>query len=414
MASSIHKLSAAFVSRANRSGRFNDGLGLYLQCSKIGKRVTKAWLLRFKLNGRKREMGLGSVHIYSLREARERVRCYRQLIDQGIDPIEHRKTQRAAAVAEAAKQLTFAEAASGFLKDNRNGWRNGKNVAQWESSLRDYVLPALGALSVASIETAHVVKTLRPIWEAKTVTAGRVRQRIEAVLNWATAGGFRQGENPARWKGHLANILPKRQALAPVEHHAALAFAAMPAFMTRLAALEGLPARALETLVLTAVRTGELLGARWDEFDLTGALWTIPASRTKTNRAHRVPLSPRVITLLQSLPNPEASSFVFPSRRGAGRTPLHLWTLRKALHAIEPAEQATLHGFRSTFRDWCGDHSTAGREIAEAALGHAVGDTTERAYRRSDALAKRRRLMREWADFCCGSRDCVSSGLILQ
>jgi integrase len=174
----------------------------------------------------------------------------------------------------------------------------------------------------------------------------------------------------------------------------------MPAFMARLAAREGLPARALETLALTAVRTGELLGARWDEFDLAGALWTIPARRTKTNRAHRVPLSPRVVALLQSLP--KDSPFVFPSRRGAGRTPLHLWTLRKALHAIVPAEQATLHGFRSTFRDWCGDHSTAAREVAEAALGHAVGDTTERAYRRGDALAKRRRLMGEWAAFCCG------------
>jgi integrase len=405
MASSIHKLSAAFVSRANRVGRFNDGLGLYLQCSKIGKRVTKAWLLRFKLNGRKREMGLGSVHVYALAEARERARHCRQLIDQGIDPIEDRKTQRAAAQAEAAKQLTFAEAAAGYIEDNRASWRNGKNVAQWEASLRDYILPELGKLPVAAIATAHVVKTLRPIWEAKTVTAGRVRQRIEAVLNWATAGGFRQGENPARWKGHLDHILPKRQDLAPVEHHAAIPFSEMPAFMARLAALDGLPARALETLVLTAVRTGELLGAGWDEFDLAGALWTIPASRTKTNRAHRVPLSPRVVTLLQSLSNPEASSFVFPSRRGAGRTPVHLWTLREALHAIVPAEQATLHGFRSTFRDWCGDYSTAAREVAEAALGHAVGDKAEQAYRRSDALAKRRKLMREWADFCCGSRD---------
>jgi len=397
MASTINKLSATFVVKNTKVGRKNDGGGLYLQTAQVGERVTKAWLFRFKLNGRKREMGLGSVNTYSLAEARERARLCRQLVDQGIDPIAQRQERGAAARAEAAKRLTFAEAAAGFLRDNRSSWRNGMHAAQWDASLRRYMLPALGPLSAAAIETAHVVNVLRPIWQDKPETASRVRGRIEAVLNWAQAHGFRSGENPARWKGHLENILPKRVEL--VSHFAAMPFAKVPAFMARLAAMPDREARALEMLALTAVRLNELLGARWDEIDLASALWTIPATRTKRNREHHVPLSRRVVAILTALPREAASPFVFPGFVSP-RKPLSTTTLRDFLRAVCGAEAVTLHGFRSSFRDFAGDATNTSREVAEAALSHAVGDQSEQAYRRADALAKRRRLMEKWAQFC--------------
>jgi integrase len=403
MARTVNKLTAAFVAKNTKVCRANDGAGLYLQTSHLGNNVTKAWLFRFKLNGRKREMGLGSVNTYTLAEARERARKCRQLVDQGIDPIEQRKTQRAEAMAEAAKRLTFAEAAEAFVEDNRNGWRSRDHGRQWATSLRDYVLPTLGALPIGAIETAHVVKTLRQIWESKPETASRVRGRIEMVLDWAGAGGFRSGDNPARWKGHLENILPKRAAFATVEHHAAMPLAEVPMFMTRLAVTPGTAARALEMLVLTAVRRGELLGARWGELEpLATALWVIPAARTKSNREHRVPLAPHVVAMLETLAREKTSLFVFPGLVSPDR-PLGHSKLRQVLHDVGGAA-VTLHGFRSAFRDWAGDHSTVAREVAEAALGHVVGDQSERAYRRGDALAKRRELMEDWADFCTESQ----------
>jgi integrase len=406
MASTVNKLSAAFVRNSLDVGRHNDGAGLYLQTSQVGDNLTKAWLFRFKLNGRKREMGLGSVNTYTLAEARERARRCRQLVDQGIDPIEQRKTQRAEAKAETVKAMTFAQAADAFFADNKSAWRSAVHAQQWENSLRDYALPTLGALPVAAIETAHVVTVLRPIWSDKNVTAARVRGRIEVVLNWAKAHGFRSGENPARWRGHLANILPKHNGNghALIKHHAAMAFAEVPDFMAKVAATQGTAARALELLVLTAVRRDELLGARWDEIDLGAALWTIPAPRTKGHRELRVPLSNRAFTVLitEAKRNAElgakASPFVFPGLVSP-KKPISASTLQRTLETISGTD-ATLHGFRSSFRDFCGDRTEVAREVAEAALGHIVGDKAEQAYRRGDALAKRRQLMTDWAKFC--------------
>jgi integrase len=403
MAQSVNKLSAPFVSKVTKPGRYNDGLGLYAQVSQVGDNITKAWLLRFKLNGRKREMGLGSVNVFSLAEVRERARACRQLLDRGIDPIEHRKAAKLAEAAEAAKAMTFEQAAEAFIADKRSGWRAGRNgghAAEFASTLRNYAFATLGSLPVAAIETAHVVTALRPIWTDKHETAVRVRGRIEMVLNWATAGGFRSGENPARWKGHLENILtkPKPRALR-VKHHAAVPYTAMPDFMAKVTATESLLARAIEMLALTATRLGELRAAQWSEIDLDAALWTIPPERTKTHREHRVPLSRRVVALLKALPRDSNSPFVFPGLTSP-RKPLDPVALRSMLHTINGGNSITLHGFRSSFRDWVGDCTTYPREVAEAALAHTVGDKAERAYRRGDALDKRRAMMADWAKFC--------------
>jgi len=393
MASMHNKLSAAFVARCNKPGVVNDGGGLYLSIHQTGAGVTKSWTLRFKLNKIKYEMGLGSADLYSLAEARERARHYRQMKDRGINPIQHRKDERAAVKAEAAKRVTFTEAAQGFITDNRAGWRSEVHARQWDQSLRDHVFPVLGPLPVGAIETAHVVKLLRPLWEAKPSTAMKVRGRIENVLDWAAANGFRTGENPARWQGHLQNILPRKDKLATVKHHAALPIDQVPAFFAQLTKTEGIAARAIEMLALTSVRVGELLGATWGEIDLAEAVWTIPAGHTKAGREHCVPLVPHLVTLLEALPsNRDPSAFVFP----VGRT-----TLRGLMQRLNAP---TLHGLRSVFRDWAGDHSDASRETAEAALGHKIGDKAEQAYRRGDAFAKRRRLMEEWAQFCLGAR----------
>jgi integrase len=406
MASTVNKLSAAFVRNSLDVGRHNDGAGLYLQTSQIGDNITKAWLFRFKLNGRKREMGLGSVNTYNLAEAREHARQCRQLVHQGIDPIEHRKTQRAEARAETAKAMTFKQAMDGFPSDNRKSWRSAVHARQWRASLDAYAVPTLGALPVAAIETAHVVTVLRPIWSDKHVTASRVRGRIEVVLDWAKAGGFRSGENPARWKGHLENILPKHNGPGrkAVKHHAAMPYREVPDFMTKVADTQGTAARALEVLVLTAVRLDELIGMRCDEIDLGAALWTIPPERTKGHREHRVPLSQRAYVVLiaeakrAAALGDKASPFVFPGHVSRLK-PLGASTLQRALRDISGSD-VTLHGFRSSFRDWCGDQTEVAREVAEAALGHIVGDKAERAYRRGDALDKRRQLMSDWATFC--------------
>jgi integrase len=402
VASSINKLTAASVHNST-AGRVNDGGGLYLLTTPAGNDVNRAWLFRFALNGRKREMGLGSTNTYSLKEARDRAKACRQLLDRGIDPIEHRRTERAEAAAEAAKAVNFEQAAEAFLADKREGWRAGRNgghAASIASTLRNYAFPTLGKLPIASIELPHILDVLRPIWTDKQETALRLRNHIERVLDWAKTNGYRTGENPARWQGHLENLLakPKPKALR-VKHHAALPYTEVPVFMAKVAATEGITARALECLMLTATRLGELRAAQWSEIDLDAALWTIPAARAKAHREHRVPLAPRVVTLLKKLPRDAASPYVFPGITSA-RLPLDPVALRSALHTINGGNSMTLHGFRSSFRDWAGDCTTYPREVAEAALGHAVGDKAEQAYRRGDALDKRRAMMADWAKFC--------------
>jgi integrase len=388
----INRLTALKVRELSKRGRYADGGGLYLQVSEWG---TKAWLFRYMLNGRARQMGLGSVNTFSLAEARERARQARQHLADDADPIDARNSRRMQAKAEAATQVTFKEAAEKYIAAHAPAWKSAIHAKQWATTLETYVFPTLGELSVAAIETPHILKVLEPIWTLKSETASRVRGRMEVVLNWATARGFRQGENPARWRGHLDHLLPATSKLSKAEHFAALPYGHVPAFVARLQDMESVSARALEFTIHTASRTGEVIGAKWSEIDLSTKVWTIPAERMKARREHRVPLSDLSMAILAALPRQEGNEHVFIGRPGKGLRPSDMLELVRKIDA-----DTTVHGFRSSFRDWAGNQTNYPREIAEAALAHRVGDATEAAYRRSDALEKRRKLMQAWASYC--------------
>jgi integrase len=314
------KFTALKVERARTPGLLNDGKGLNLRIA-AGKAVTKSWVFRFMIARRAREMGLGSLDVVSLSEAREQARQWRRLVKEGVDPIEARKARRAAARVETAKALSFAECAERYIMAHRDSWKNAKHAGQWSATLEAYVSPTIGKLPVVSIDTALVTKALEPIWTAKPQTASRVRGRIESILDWATARGYRQGENPARWRGHLENLLPKPSKLSPVEHHAALRYVEIGAFMAELRCQDGVGARALEFAILTVARTGEVLGARWDEIDLAEKVWTIRPSRTKTGKEHRVPLPQRALDILEEMRIVRQGELVFPGRRWGRRSP---------------------------------------------------------------------------------------------
>jgi integrase len=394
MARTIGKLTALAVQRAKPRGYYGDGGGLFLQVSATG---AKSWVFRFKEAGRLHEMGLGPVHTVGLAEARERARECRRMRLDGLDPIASRKAARTQAKLDAAKAMTFQQCAERYIAAHRAGWRNGKHRDQWSSTLATYVNPIFGALPVQAIDTALVMKAIEPIWSEKPETASRVRGRIEAILDWATARAFRAGENPARWRGHLENLLPKRAKVRRVKHHAALPFAEIGAFMAELRQQEGAAGRALQFAILTAGRTGEVIGARWDEVDLAEQLWTVPAARMKAGKEHRVPLSDAALAILEDLQKVRHGDFVFPGGR-AGRSISNMamaMTLRRM-----GRRELTVHGFRSTFRDWASERTGFPREVAEMALAHTVADAVERAYRRGDLFQKRRQLMGAWAKFC--------------
>ncbi len=392
MARQIGRLTALAVSRAKAAGMYADGGGLYLQVTAAGART---WIFRYTLQGRTRDMGLGSLSAVSLAEARTRALEARRLKSAGIDPIGARDGQRAMERAETAKQITFKDAAEAFIKAHQAGWRNAKHCEQWRNTLATYVYPLMGALPVQQIDAGLVVRVLEPIWTTKAETAGRIRQRIEAVLDSATARGYRSGENPARWRGHLQNLLPALSKVRRVQHHPALPYTEIGAFMAELRKETGLAARALELLILTATRTTEAIAARWFEIDLEQKIWTIPAERIKAGREHRIPLSPAAVALLHQLAKTKDSEFVFPGRPGK---PLSDGALLALLRRLTGSDLTT-HGFRSTFRDWAAEQTNFPREVAEMALSHAIGDKVEAAYRRGDLLEKRRRMMEAWATF---------------
>jgi integrase len=377
---------------------FCDGEGLWLQVSIAadGKRCNRSWIFRYARHHRSHEMGLGSVNTFSLVEARERARKSRQLLADGIDPLDRRNTERAAQVIESAKAVTFEECAGRYIAAHRDTWRNAKHAAQWPQSLAKYVFPVIGRLPVATIDTALIMKTLTPIWEARPESGSRIRGRIESILDWATVSGFRQGENPARWSGHLEHLLAAPRKLRPVRHLAAMPWREVPAFITKLRAVDSTAARAFEYLVLTASRSSEVLGARWDEIDMAEKVWTVPGQRMKSGREHQVPLPQRCIDILREVrAATTGSELVFPGRAGQLAHSSFTWLLRTLGHG-----DVVAHGFRSAFRDWCGESTNFPREVAEAALAHATGDAVERAYRRGTALEKRRALMAAWAKFC--------------
>jgi integrase len=393
-------LSVKRVERLKTKGRYYDGRihpavpGLCLQVSESG---AKSWLLRYQLNGVKRWMGLGSLSAFTLVEARERARRERQKLTDGIDPLQVRRAERAAQRAAAAKAITFKEAAEQFHRLHAHEWKNKKHSAQVINTLRDYAFPMIGDMSVAEVDTPDVLRCIEPIWISKTETASRVRGRIEAVLGWATVRGYRQGDNPARWRQHLDQALPKRNLVKKTEHHAALPYTELPAFMAVLRKREGMATRALEFALMTASRVGETTGARWSEIDLAEKLWRVPASRMKGGKAHTVPLVPQVIEFLDRLPRDGTDGFVFiGARQGTklSNTSLHAVLKRMGYGSI------TVHGFRSTFRDWAAEQTNFPREVCEMALAHAVSDKVEAAYLRGDLLRKRRQLAESWARFC--------------
>jgi integrase len=402
MARGSEKLSAAAVRNAKDPGLYGDGKNLYLR---VGEGAAKSWVLRYMLDGRAREMGLGSEADFTLKETRERARRYRQqLKGDGIDPIDARQKARAARRAAAAKSMTFRQAAEAYIKAQAAGWKNARHAAQWPSTLTTYVYPVMGSLPVPAIDTGLVMKVLEPIWAEKPETASRVRGRIESVLDWASARGYRRGENPARWKGHLENLLPKpskakaaaRRENGRGEHLAALPYAELPAFMAELRRQEGVAARALELAILTTTRTGEAIGAKWGELDLAERLWTIPAARMKGGREHRVPLADAALTIVEKMAAIRSGDFVFPGT-GVGRG-ISDTAMLVQLHGMR--DGLTVHGFRSTFSDWCAERTNFSTEARELALAHAVGDKVEAAYRRGDLFAKRRQLAEAWARFC--------------
>jgi len=397
LAQTIGKRTALKVARDLSPGMYADGAGLYLQVTRAG---AKSWIYRFSLAGKAREMGLGSLSAVSLSEARIKAGECRRLREEGVDPIEARKARRLQAALDAAKTLTFKEAAASYIASHRMGWRNAKHATQWENTLATYAEPVIGALSIQAIDTALVLKVLERIWKAKPETATRVRGRIEAILDWAKVRGLRQGENPARWRGHLDHLLPGRSKVRRVKHHAALPYAELPDFILQLRAHQGVAARALEFTILTAARTGDTMGAVWDEFDASDKLWIVPAERIKAGKEHRVPLSDRALAILgdaEKIARTPSGDYVFPG--GKVGKPLSNMAMVEVLRRMGRGD-ITVHGFRSTFRDWAAERTNFPSEVVEMALAHAVGNKVEAAYRRGDLFEKRRRLMTEWATYC--------------
>lgn len=394
MARQVNRLSARAVSTAKNPGLMADGGGLYLQVTATG---AKTWIYRFTIGGKTRDMGLGALHTVSLTKARESAAECRSLVRDGIDPIERRKTLRLAEMASSAKALTFKQCAEAYIEAHKSGWKNAKHADQWTNTLAQYAYPVFGGLPVNAVDTGLVLKVLEPIWQTKTETASRVRGRIECVLDWATVRNHRQGENPARWRGHLDKTLPKRSKVQKVSHHTALPYDEIGAFMADLRKREEISARALEFIILTATRTGEAIGARWSEIDLNAAVWTISADRMKAGVEHRVPLSKAALAILKNLPRIKGNDHVFPGLKPKrGLSNMACLTLLKRMGRAD----LTVHGFRSTFRDWTAEQTAFPREVAERALAHTVKDKAEAAYQRKDMLEKRAKMMAAWADYC--------------
>lgn len=419
------KISAIQVKAAKhpgggRKGPFliSDGSGLYLQITESG---TKSWLLRFMLHGKSRNMGLGSCDLgsggVSLAEARQMVVQAKALLRQGLDPIEARnaniKTQQAAKLEEQAKSITFEYAAQEYINAQKAAWSNSKHRAQWLSTLKTYAFPVIGHKAASEIDADAVEAILKPIWLEIPETASRLRGRIEAVLDFAKAKGWRSGDNPARWKESLKHRLPPTSKVRRIKHYPALPWSRMPEFMIELKSHEGISVRALEFVILNACRSGEARGAKWNEIDLAARIWTIPAERMKSRREHRIPLSgPAMSVLKELLPFKRGpNSYLFPSNKsGKMLTDMALSMLVRGMNEVKTSASppwvdlkgvpVVVHGFRSTFRDWAEEATSTPHAVSEAALAHVVGDKVEAAYRRSDLFEKRRELMDGWAQHC--------------
>jgi integrase len=392
MAEADVQLTIKRVERLRDPGRYSDGQGLYLQ---VVNALNRSWVFRYERAGRERFMGLGPVHTLNLAEARAKARKARQLLLEGIDPLDARADELRARVEAAQKRLTFREAAQAYNDAHERKWGNAKHRAQFLSSLKTYAFPVLGNMPVAEIDTPAVLRAIEPQWLTKTETLSRVRGRIEAVLDWAKVRGYRTGDNPATWKT-IGKALPARSDIAKVEPHPALPYLELPAFMAALRQRDGVAARALEFLILTAARTGEVTGALWSEVDLDAKVWTVPAGRMKGGREHRVPLSGSAGALLLALYREDGNPHVFiGSAAGSGLSSQGMTQVLKRMNRTD----ISVHGFRSSFRDWAAEQTNFPREVPELALAHAVGDKTERAYQRGDLLKKRVALAEAWARY---------------
>ena len=370
-----------------------SGLGL-----KVAPSGSRAWVLRTTVAGKRREFGLGGFPTVSLASARERARSTLDKIYEGTDPAMAKREVKAALIAQKAKAVTFKNLAQQYINQHEAGWKNSKHYAQWVSSLENYAYPLCGSMVVADITTTIVLNILEPIWPTKTETASRLRGRLEAILDYATAKGLRDGPNPARWKGHLALTLPAKRKVSPVVHHRALDVKEMPNFYTSLKSMDGIAARALEFLILTATRSGEVRGMQWEEVDLISKTWTIPAIRMKGGREHRVPLSNEAISILEAVNQNPKSKLVFESSKL--NKPLSDMTLLAVIRRMKV--NAVVHGMRASFRIWTAEETSYPNEVCEMALAHTIPSGTERAYQRGDLFEKRRQMMVDWSTFLCG------------
>jgi integrase len=389
-------LTARQVATETRRGMHADGRNLYLL---IGPTGARSWIFRYQIRGKRRDMGLGPVEFVSLAEARDKAyQLRRGLRLEGIDPIEEKR----AAKPQPVRLITFAEVAERYVEKFSATWSNAKHSYQWRQTLGSYINPVIGKMAVADVDTAAILEALNPIWLSKAETASRCRGRIESILNFATSNKMREGDNPARWRGHLENVLPKRSSVASarVVHYSALPYDQLQDFMTALRSREGVAAAALEFAILTCARTGETLGARWSEIDLERRLWVVPAERMKMRREHRVPISVAALAVLERMAKVKKSAFVFPGQNPGA--PLSNMALLMLLRKMGRGD-LTAHGFRSTFRDWAAESTSFPSEVCELALAHTVGDKVEQAYRRGDLFEKRRHLAESWANFCDSS-----------
>jgi len=385
----LQRLTAKAVENQKRAGYWCDGGGLYLQ---VTPTRSKSWIFRYTRNGQTREMGLGSLLAVDLAHARQKAATARKMLADDIDPIDAKKQKRLDVVLAKARSITFRECAELYIAAHTPDWKNQKHAGQWTTTIETYANPVIGKLPVQDVDTALVLKVLKPIWNEKTETASRLRSRIEQVLNYATVSKYRAGDNPARWRGHLSQLLPAIKKQKRVVHHPALPYSDIGEFIKVLQAQEGTAANALEFTILCASRTTEVLGARTEEFDLKNALWTIPKERMKSGREHRVPLSERAVEIIRAQPDGE---YLFPGLRGHLSNAAMLALLKRM-----GRNDITIHGFRSTFRDWTAETTSYPREVCEMALAHTIGDKAEAAYRRGDLFEKRRRLMADWSKYC--------------
>jgi integrase len=403
MARQLNRLTALQATKLTKPGLYGDGGGLTLQITKAG---VKSWLFRFMREGKAYGMGLGATHTFSLAEARQKALEARKLLADGLNPLTEKKEKLLAMALERARMMTFDQCSKAYIEAHKASWKNAKHLDQWTNTLATYASPVFGQLPVAEIDTALIVKCLTPIWQTKTETASRLRGRIESVLGWAATSGYRTGENPARWKGHLENLLANLSKTSRTKNHPSLPWQRIGDFMAALKAREGNASRAIAFTILTASRSGEVRGARWSEFNFKEKVWTIPAERMKAHREHQVPLSDAALALLGAMP--QTGEFVFPGTKGQPLSDMSLTAVIRRMNSDESkpvwldaaGQGITVHGFRSTFRMWTAETTAYPREVAEHALAHKLPDAVERAYQRGTQFLKRQLLMAEWGLYC--------------